>query len=145
MFKSSPKPTKPAPARSTDTLLSTSAFFEGKLQCEAPLRIEGRYQGEINSTSVVFIGESSVIIANITAPEVIIAGKVFGDIYADNRVTLTSTGELYGNTACGVIVIMEGGVLNGLCQMKSKADSPPGDLAGSRNESQSANPAAGTG
>ncbi|MFB5674319.1 polymer-forming cytoskeletal protein [Paenibacillus terreus] len=145
MFKAITKPSQAG--TTTDTLLSSGSFFEGTLHCEAPLRMEGRYQGEIKSTNVVVIGESAVIKADITAAEIIIAGKVFGNIQADKRITLTSTGELYGNSASGALVIMEGGIMNGLSQMKGTEDSPLEELSESESpdDSLSAEPAAEAG
>ncbi|MDP4098939.1 polymer-forming cytoskeletal protein [Paenibacillus sp. P96] len=142
MFKAIAKPVHPI---STDTLLSSGSSFEGMLHSEAPLRIEGRYQGEIKSTNVVVIGESAVVQADINAAEVVIAGKVFGNIRADKRVTITSTGELYGNLTSNTLVIIDGGIMNGFSQMTGAVAAQTGELPDPQNGTLSTRHAAEAG
>ncbi|MDP1509765.1 polymer-forming cytoskeletal protein [Paenibacillus sp. CMAA1739] len=114
MFKESKKKL-PTPA--TDTLLANGTRFEGTIVAEANIRIDGHFQGDIYSTHTVVIGESAVVRSDIIARDVILAGKVFGSINTEGRLTITPTGELYGNTATPTLVISEGGILNGTSQM----------------------------
>ena len=67
--------------------------------------------------STALIGESAVVRSDIIARDVILAGKVFGSITTEGRLTITPTGELYGNTATPTLIISEGGILNGTSQM----------------------------
>lgn len=47
---------------------------------------------------------------------------MFGSITTEGRLTITPTGELYGNTATAALVISEGGVLDGTSQMNRTKD-----------------------
>ncbi|WP_025683026.1 bactofilin family protein [Paenibacillus maysiensis] len=122
MFKDSKKKLS-APA--TDTLLANGTSFEGTIEAEANIRIDGHFQGDIYSTRAVVIGESAVVRSDIIARDVILAGKVFGSITTEGRLTITPTGELYGKVAVSSLVISEGGVLDGTSQMIRTQDAEP--------------------
>ncbi|KJD46506.1 bactofilin family protein [Paenibacillus terrae] len=122
MFKDSKKKLS-APA--TDTLLANGTSFEGTIEAEANIRIDGHFQGDIRSTRTVVIGESAVVRSDIIARDVILAGKVFGSITTEGRLTITPTGELYGKVAVAALVISEGGVLDGTSQMIRTKDAEP--------------------
>ncbi|WP_106766782.1 bactofilin family protein [Paenibacillus faecalis] len=103
----------------TSTLIGQGSHMEGALNCDADLRIEGKFDGTIESRGNVTIGESAVARSNISAKEVIIAGKVYGDIAADGKLTITPTGQMHGDVIATSLIIMEGGVLNGASHMES--------------------------
>ncbi|WP_342416950.1 polymer-forming cytoskeletal protein [Paenibacillus sp. FSL R10-2782] len=122
MFKDSKKKLS-APV--TDTLLANGTSFEGTIEAEANIRIDGHFQGDICSTHTVVIGESAVVRSDIIARDVTLAGKVFGSITTEGRLTITPTGELYGKVAAAALVISEGGVLDGTSQMIRTKDAEP--------------------
>lgn len=99
--------------RSTDSLIGHGGSLEGKVQCDTNLRIEGNFSGEIQCRGTVTIGEQGTVHSTIQAQDIIIAGKVFGTVSAENRLTLTGTGQLHGDILAGILSITEGSVLNG--------------------------------
>ncbi|OMF30859.1 hypothetical protein BK133_16390 [Paenibacillus sp. FSL H8-0548] len=102
----------------TDSLIGKDTVFEGKMSCDASLRIEGEYRGDIDCKSDVVIGECGIALSNIKARNVTVAGKVFGDIVTSGRLIITSSGQLTGTlTACSLI-IQDGGSFNGMCHME---------------------------
>ncbi len=102
----------------TDTLIGQGTVLEGKLECEAGIRIEGEFRGEIACKGDVTIGESGIARSTIEARDVTIAGKVFGEVKTNGRLTVTASGELHGNVEAAAMVIQDGAVLNGLCLME---------------------------
>ncbi|CAM4475675.1 bactofilin family protein [Paenibacillus tarimensis] len=104
----------------TDTLIGQGTVAEGKISCEAGLRVEGEYRGDITCKGDVIIGECGVARSNIEARDVTIAGKVYGDIQTTGRLTITSSGQLHGNVAAKALIILDGAVLNGSCRMNDK-------------------------
>lgn len=101
------------PYKSTDSLIGHGGSLEGKVQCDTNLRIEGHFSGEIQCSGTVTIGEQGTAHSTIKAQEVIIAGKVFGDVTADRRLIMTDTGQLHGSILAGSLSISEGSILNG--------------------------------
>ena len=107
----------------TDTLIGQGTIFEGKLISEANLRIEGEYRGDIQCKSDIIIGECGVVRSNIEARDITLAGKLYGDIVTKGRLMITGTGQLHGSVAAHALIIQEGGILNGSCQMEQIAES----------------------
>lgn len=106
------------PKGTTDTLIGQGSSAEGKLKCEANLRIEGRFQGEIECVGQVVVGETGETRSNIKGAEIIVAGKVVGDIMSHGRLTITDSGQVDGNVHVATLVIVEGGQLNGSSHME---------------------------
>ncbi|GGH12713.1 bactofilin family protein [Paenibacillus segetis] len=104
--------------RTTDTLIGQGTVVEGNLHCEANLRIEGKFHGEIHCLGELIIGESGEASSNIKASEVIVAGKVIGDIISHGKLTITSNGQVDGSVHVVNLIIMEGGILNGNSKME---------------------------
>ncbi|MGG3281754.1 bactofilin family protein [Paenibacillus solani] len=104
----------------TDTLIGPGSEMEGVLQCEDNLRIDGRFNGSIQSHGCVTIGEEAIARSNISAREVIVAGKVYGDVTAESKLTITPTGQMYGDVYAGSLIVMEGGLLNGASRMEEQ-------------------------
>lgn len=109
------------PSHRTDTLIGPGSEVEGVLQCEDNLRIDGRFNGSIESQGCVTIGENAVARSSISAREVIVAGKIYGDVTAENKLTITPTGQMYGDVCANSLVIMEGGLLHGASVMEHQA------------------------
>ncbi|MBD2867954.1 bactofilin family protein [Paenibacillus arenilitoris] len=106
----------------TDTLIGQGTLGEGTLLCEANLRIEGEYRGDIDCKGDVIVGEIGVARSNITASEITIAGKVFGDIVTKGRLVITATGHLTGNITAATLIVQDGGKLDGHCRMEHAHD-----------------------
>ena len=100
-----------------DTVLGAHTVFEGTIRAEGPLRIQGRVQGEISSTSSVHVEAGGVAEARIEAAAVEIAGEVEGQVHASGRVVLAATSRVSGEVYAGTIVMSEGAVLDGALHM----------------------------
>lgn len=81
------------------------------------LRINGRFTGSLEFCGILTAGESSDIEANITGDNVVLAGKVRGDITAHKMLVLMPTATLKGNIFTPRLNIVEGAVFQGNCQM----------------------------
>ena len=93
--------------------------FSGKLSFKDTVRIDGRFEGEIESENTLIVGETGQIDANITSEFVTIAGEVRGDITATRMITLQKTARVEGNIRTGGLVVEEGCQINGKIEMGS--------------------------
>ncbi|BBI31811.1 bactofilin family protein [Cohnella abietis] len=112
-------------SRVTDTLIGTGTEMSGNLKTQAGVRIEGAFQGDIDSKGDIVIGEGGVAKSNIVAGDVIIAGKVYGDVHTRGKLIITSTGQLHGSSYASVLNIHEGGILNGTSNMDHRKEAKP--------------------
>jgi len=85
----------------------------GDLETDGALRIDGRLEGTIHRADLIVIGEGASVVGDITAREVIVGGAVTGNIFAQQRTELQSTGIVAGDIRSAAILIHEGGVVQG--------------------------------
>jgi cytoskeletal protein CcmA (bactofilin family) len=112
-----------------------NSLFEGKMTSEGIFRLDGKVQGEIFHRGTLIIGETAVIKGKLEVNALILNGRVEGDVTAKERVEIDSRGKLYGTIFTPILVIQDGGILEGNCRMKTKSD-PESDLEGVRIETQ---------
>ncbi len=94
----------PRPASTTTTSTSDQAtigkslVIKGEVTGSESLYIDGRVEGSINlSGNRVTIGRNGVVAANISAREIVVLGKVRGNLTASDRVDIRSDGSLTGD------------------------------------------------
>ncbi len=132
-------------ANEVNALLGRGSEFEGKLTFEGTVRIDGKFSGEIFSDDTLIIGEGARVKAEIEVANVILYGDVIGNIKATARVELHAPARLKGNISAAQLIIDQGVVFDGQCQMTSGA--PPtgkGSAAPARTETPAPAPSKAT-
>lgn len=109
---------------SISTFLGSDASFEGTIEFQGTIRVDGRVKGKISSQGgTLIVGEKAVVNADINAGAVIVMGEVNGTIDAKERIEVYPPGRLGGNVQAAVISIEPGGIFNGHCAMKAQTTS----------------------
>lgn len=103
-----------------DTVLGKEAEFCGKVKAAGILRIEGKFEGEIESSGDLILSETSTVNAKIKAKNAIIAGSQYGNVNLEGKLEIKNTGKIFGDIKVNSITIEEGGVLEGKCSMDNK-------------------------
>ncbi|MCB0329429.1 MAG: polymer-forming cytoskeletal protein [Bdellovibrionales bacterium] len=101
--------------------LSSGTVIQGKLSFDTPVRIDGSLMGEIFSSSVLIVGPSGSVSADINVETLVVLGTVSGEIKARKKIELHASGELVGNIETPNLFIEEGAYFDGACAMTSKA------------------------
>lgn len=96
-----------------NTYLGEYTLFQGKVTAQVPIRIDGPFEGEIQSESDVFIGPKSKTKADIKGKRVIVAGTVTGNIYVTESLEICRHGKVYGNIGGTTLIIHEGALYKG--------------------------------
>ena len=108
------------------TFLGPDASFNGTIEFQGTIRLDGSVKGKIKSSEgTVIVGEKSAINAEIAVGTAIIMGEVTGTIDASERIELYPPGHVTGDIQAPLISIEEGGRLNGNCSMKDRTASAP--------------------
>lgn len=103
---------------SIDTLLSANTSFQGHLKTDGNVRIEGAYEGAIETVGNVLIAETARVNAEITAHAVQVWGWVAGHITASERLEILPTGRVFADIEVSSLMIDEGGVFRGQCTIR---------------------------
>ncbi len=101
----------------TDTLIGAGTTFEGKLESNASIRIEGKVTGDITSSGDVIISEDGSAHSQIQARCLIVAGQLVGNVKISGQLTICATGSLLGNIEAESFIIEAGGIFNGTSSM----------------------------
>ena len=101
-----------------NALLGKGSEFEGKLTFTGTVRIDGKFTGEIASKDILIIGDSAKVKADIESGTIIISGEVTGNIRALKKLEILAPGRLHGNITAPVLLIEEGVIFQGNCQME---------------------------
>jgi len=102
-----------------DTLVGKGTTFEGALTSTESICVEGNVKGKVVSEGSVVIGENGVVEADVIADVVLLGGEVHGNIIAKTKLEITTSGKLRGDIKTGSLVIAEGVMFEGKCQMIS--------------------------
>jgi cytoskeletal protein CcmA (bactofilin family) len=95
----------------------------GRLIFHEPVRIEGRFRGEVSSAELVVITEEGTIEGKVHAPRLLIMGELRGDVVASKRVVLGPHARVHGNIEAENLAINEGAHFYGHIQMTGKPKS----------------------
>lgn len=107
------------------TLIAANTSFEGKIKTEGNIRIDGKFVGEVSAKANAAVGQSGVIEGNISARNVTVAGKINGTVSAAEKLVLESKSVMQGDIRAARLVVDEGAVFDGKCEMK-QATQPAG-------------------
>lgn len=117
------------------TLIGKGAVFDGNLSAPETVRVDGTLNGNCNCKELLIVGVDGKINGDITTQNIIISGKVDGDIEAKGKLELLSTGKLVGNITARSLVIDEDASFDGRCTMTTNnADAKSGKDNGSQNQ-----------
>ena len=95
--------------------LNVTGHINGNSKASEIYAEGAKINGEIVSAGAVKIGNSSVIIGNITAKSAAIAGAVKGDIDVQGPVVLDASAIVMGNIKSKSVQINNGAVIEGMC------------------------------
>src|SRR5579875_1890844 len=107
--------TSPAsPAAADQATIGKSLVVKGEVTGSESLYIDGKVEGAINLPgNRVTVGRNGQVSANITAREVVVLGKVRGNVNASDRVDIRSEGSLTGDVVAQRISIEDGAFFKG--------------------------------
>ena len=134
----SPEPPRPAPPTPNvepanrigapagdQAIISKGLFVKGEISGTESLYIDGKVEGSINLPgNRVTVGRNGQVGANVTAREVVVLGKVRGNVSVSDRVDIRAEGALSGDVAAARISIEDGAFFKGGIDIR-KADAKP--------------------
>jgi cytoskeletal protein CcmA (bactofilin family) len=115
-----PEPTPAAAPRNAalntaeQATIGKSLVIKGEVTGSESLYIDGRVEGSINLPgNRVTIGRNGVVAANVVAREIVVIGKLKGNLTASDRVDIRNEGSLTGDVVAQRISIEDGAFFKG--------------------------------
>src|ERR1700731_1074787 len=133
-----PAASRPATTTTADqATIGKSLVIKGEVTGSESLYIDGRVEGSISlSGHRGPVGRNGVVAANINAREIVVLGKVRGNLTASDRVDIRSDGSLTGDVVAARISIEDGAFFKGGIDIRKGAQ------PGQKEETKAASPAA---
>lgn len=104
-------------APSQVNIIAEGTVFEGTLQADTDVRVSGRIIGKLQVKGRAVIAPEGAIEGEVSATDATVAGTVQGDLIVTERLMLGSSARVEGTIKTGRLIVEEGAVFNGECQM----------------------------
>ena len=102
--------------------ISAGTTVKGEISSLNDIRIDGAVEGKIYSKGKIVVGENSVVTGSLLCANVDLWGKMEGDIYVKDTMTLNGAASVNGNINVRKFQVEMGAQINGTCHMISEAD-----------------------
>lgn len=99
------------------TYIGPNTTLNGEIHADYSIHVDGLVSGELICNGDVIIGESCTLTGLITAKNVIVSGRVNGNIHASNGLEIKATGYVEGDIKGSTLSVEEGGVYKGKVNM----------------------------
>jgi cytoskeletal protein CcmA (bactofilin family) len=111
-----------------ETVLGRNSVLEGSFRCNANVRIDGVFSGQLEITGNMLVGETARITADINARNISIAGTVNGNVNG-RKVQILRTGRVKGDIRATALTTEEGAFIDGKITMIGEEPKPESELS----------------
>lgn len=100
-----------------NTIIDSGDVCTGTLKGDGMIRIDGRFEGTIETKDMVIIGKTGDVKADLKAREVIIGGNLLGNIRSMEKATIETGARVTGDITTRKIRVETGAFFEGKCSM----------------------------
>jgi cytoskeletal protein CcmA (bactofilin family) len=116
-------PVKTSSAPMEQATIGRSLVIKGDISGAESLFVDGRIEGTVNiPENRVTVGRNGVVTADVNAREVVIMGKVQGNIICSDRLDIRSEGSVTGDVVVQRISVEDGAILKGSVQVQAASE-----------------------
>ena len=112
------------------TVIGPDASFKGELSFEKGLRLQGKFEGKVNTPGRLHVGKEAKLMADVEAGAIIVEGEARGNLTANERIELKQSCRYEGDLNASKLVVDEGAVFNGHVSVGPDAVKGGGTSAG---------------
>ncbi len=109
-----------------EKILDVDASMQGTIAFKDPvnLRINGTFEGKLDTKGYLTIGENAKVRASIHGDNIVIAGKVVGNVTATQSLSVVAPASIEGDIFTPRLSVGEGSFIEGKVTMKSGSIGP---------------------
>lgn len=101
-----------------NTIIGKDTIITGTLDVKGALRVDGTVKGKVICNDCVTIGATGLVEADLESSTAIIAGRLVGNILSADKTELQAKCEMEGDIKTKSLVIEQGAMFSGSCNMK---------------------------
>ncbi len=98
---------------STTSIIAKGVELKGDIFCKSDIRVDGIVKGNIKSEARVVIGSNGEVEGNISCTQSDVMGKVIGNIFSNDLISIRGTANVQGDIHAGKLQIEPTVTLNG--------------------------------
>ena len=102
--------------------ISAGTVIKGEILSPCDIRIDGTFEGKIQSKGRVVVGESAHIKGDIVCDSIDLWGKVEGNVFVKDTLNLKEGCVVNGNLNIRKLSVELGATFNGNCKMINEGD-----------------------
>jgi len=105
-----------------EKILDVDASMQGSITFRDPvnLRINGSFEGKLDTKGKLTVGQNAVVRANIDGDAILVEGKILGNITATVAIEIDTTGVVEGDIVTPNLSMKPGALVNGRIVMGAK-------------------------
>lgn len=103
-----------------NAFLGSGTTYQGKLIFQNTVRIDGSFNGEIESEGSLIVGKEGSIEGTLEVGELILSGLFVGKINAHRKITIHKTGKIQGTLVTPALIVEEGAIIDGQLIMQTE-------------------------
>lgn len=108
-------------------LIGASTVVEGALRSSGNLNISGTVVGNVAVEGRTILMPGGTVEGEVVSTQAEIAGRITGTLTVRERLVLKGTAVVEGDIRAGSLVIEDGAVFNGRCEMGRAAETTPSE------------------
>jgi cytoskeletal protein CcmA (bactofilin family) len=105
-----------------NTIIGEGTILKGDVKVEGSIQVDGEFEGTIDAADTLVIGESGKVDGDATVANAVIGGRMYGNVFASGKIELQRGSQLLGDIKTRGLVIEDGVVFQGNCQMGDVAE-----------------------
>ena len=102
--------------------ISAGTVIKGEILSPTDIRIDGSFEGRVQSKGRVVVGESATIVGDIVCENVDLWGKVEGNLFVKDTLSLKDGCVVSGNLHIRRLSVELGATFNGNCKTITEAE-----------------------
>jgi len=106
--------------------IEKNTTFVGNFVSESDFRVDGTFEGSIETKGKIVIGEKGSINGTIVCNSADIAGNFTGNIQVQDLLSVESTGSVEGDVTISKLIVESGAIFNANSSMKEEKEKSGG-------------------
>ncbi len=116
-----------------DTIVGKGGFIRGDVEVNKSMMVEGRIEGNVKVGGQLILSKGAYIKGDVFCDELVTDGTIEGKVKVKTRAEIQKHGKIMGEIHCRLLVVEEGGFINGLTNMMGDVENSGKEVKDKKN------------
>ena len=119
-----------------ETVVGNDVVIKGNLKSPSNILVNGIVKGKVKTETDANIGETAKVEGSVEGKNVTIAGEIQGNVIAQESLKVEGTGKIAGDISTPGLVIQQGAIFTGKCEMSAESNPTEEGAEGEKKEEE---------